>query len=535
MKTKKLIISLTVLLLFLANLKAFGQNALDSNQFTYQVGSYTPSGNTGAYYEGLHFKYEITRVSVSSDNQSEYDKIQIVFRAFPGEVNTYKYNGKNYNVADLCNYNSRSLNHLSKFIMSISVSGGGTNEYAIETRGAAVIPLNKSYTREELKQVNVTNIKLVNIYPDDIAVTAVERCLNLQQKEKDENTTAINTANTVTNVSGTGQNTNNSNRTSTTNPYMDEVNAYNAKIRADAQSLDNAADKTLDGWANAVKQGKNADFITPSGALANEFARQGNAEAAYGTIGTGVAMQGISIISQARAEKKAREAAYNYEFDRGCLMFKQNNFKDALAWFYNSYKENKHTSAAANYIGVMFLKGLGVDASPTEAMKWFNIVIQNDKDVSPSYFYLARMYYEGIGVEKDANKAFQFMQKSSNTYGYIRSGAEVFEHPKGLFMGPDEAKYHLAFYYLTGNGVDQNYKKAYDLFLSLVNQDYRSLNGTVDKAVDFALGVMYHYGLGLNKNTDEANKYFTSAGGYDTVQRTNNLVHDTFGNFLKNK
>jgi len=105
-----------------------GQNAYDSKQTIYDYGAYIPTGSTGSYFETLHFKYKHTGVSVSSENQQEYDKVLIVVRAFPGEVNKYKYNGKTYVIQEICGTHI-GVGFLNKFTMSITITGAGSHIY----------------------------------------------------------------------------------------------------------------------------------------------------------------------------------------------------------------------------------------------------------------------------------------------------------------------------------------------------------------------------------------------------------------------
>lgn len=73
--------------------------------------------------------------------------------------------------------------------------------------------------------------------------------------------------------------------------------------RHKAQNLESARQETAQQWASG-------NYIQGSGAWANELARQGNAAGAYTAIGTGVFLQGASMIAEGRARRQAaREAA----------------------------------------------------------------------------------------------------------------------------------------------------------------------------------------------------------------------------------
>lgn len=82
---------------------------------------------------------------------------------------------------------------------------------------------------------------------------------------------------------------------------MQYMQAKIAESRQNAQNIQNAANATEMAW-------KNGNYIQGSSYLANEYARQGNESAAYGTIAVGVGLDIYSSIKADRERKKAQEA-----------------------------------------------------------------------------------------------------------------------------------------------------------------------------------------------------------------------------------
>ena len=80
----------------------------------------------------------------------------------------------------------------------------------------------------------------------------------------------------------------------------------------------------------------------------------------------------------------------------------------------------------------------------------------------------------------------------------------------GVNCGVNECINNLAIMYYNGQGVEQNYAKAIELYKMAINL------GNVEAI--FNLGLMYEYGKGVEKNIDNAIKYYKESAdmGYQS-------------------
>lgn len=72
------------------------------------------------------------------------------------------------------------------------------------------------------------------------------------------------------------------------------------------------------------------------------------------------------------------------------------------------------SSAAMNYLGVMYQNGKGVSKNMQAAADWFYKAIKADNGNAYAAHNLGNLYYNGTGVPQDMNKAFQFFEASVN-------------------------------------------------------------------------------------------------------------------------
>ena len=85
----------------------------------------------------------------------------------------------------------------------------------------------------------------------------------------------------------------------------------------------------------------------------------------------------------------------------------------------------------------------------------------------------------------------------SELFDKEESAVELFE--KASARGHQDATYNLGYCYFTAKGVEQNYQKAFSLFLRVAE--------TVKEA-PVRIGVCYLFGYGIKKNNQEAIKWF---------------------------
>lgn len=409
MKTRLFLLTIAILFA-IASPNVFGQSADNPETVKYSIGSYAPKGDFGAYLEEVEIGFYLVPGTVPYDANADqtkprpYDKLLFDVKLWKAPVKKYRYNGTDY--TDLCGI---SFQGYTKFKIQVAISGVGTKTIMVDVAGKYdnEIPLGRLYKKEELSQLKVTSFKLIEMYPRESERKDVAHCVDKQNGKQDAASNNVSsgsrnngTAGNQTNRSNTEKNTNSSN---TNNPYMEQVAAYNEKVQADSKALDAAADQTIDGWANALQQGKNADFITPSKSLVQEFANQGNAAGAYGTVGVAVGAQLISILGSGKSEAKQIEEAQRAE---------ENQIREA----YRSGDVKRSLELCANFI-------------------------KNYEHYPPAYFETASILRKGgNGVEKDVNNAFLLAEKA----------VERIKNSSNLKKYYPQAFYLLGLMYYTG-------------------------------------------------------------------------------------
>lgn len=88
--------------------------------------------------------------------------------------------------------------------------------------------------------------------------------------------------------------------------------------------------------------------------------------------------------------------------------YKKKDFETALK-IWEEEAKIKNDQAMAN-LGLMYLKGEGVDKDYTKAKEWFDMASKYDND--SANFNLALMYQTKIGVEEDLEKAKEYFRRA---------------------------------------------------------------------------------------------------------------------------
>lgn len=95
-----------------------------------------------------------------------------------------------------------------------------------------------------------------------------------------------------------------------------------------------------------------------------------------------------------------------------------------MAWFQKS--ANQGDPDAENYLGWMYLNGLGVMQDFSKAKEWFQKAA--DYPYPPAQFYLGVMYENGYGMSKDYEEArhglftYFLLKKLKETKGSVTMG-----------------------------------------------------------------------------------------------------------------
>lgn len=109
--------------------------------------------------------------------------------------------------------------------------------------------------------------------------------------------------------------------------------------------------------------------------------------------------------------------------------------------------------------------------------KFLKLVKDANKGDVSSQLKLGELYEEGNGVKQDYLKAFEYYLEASK-------------------QGSNEATNYIGLFYQSGLGVEQNFKKAFEYFKMASDNGYKYANNN--------LGFLYLNGLGTERNFKEA-------------------------------
>lgn len=149
---------------------------------------------------------------------------------------------------------------------------------------------------------------------------------------------------------------------------------------------------------------------------------------------------------------------------------------------------------AQNYIGLMYMDGLGVEKDKVKAFTYIEQAAKNNNAVAQ--FNLGNMYREGQGCPIDMVQAVEWFQKAVDNKN-------------------SRAAYSLGYMYLKGYGVSQDYTTAVSWF-------QKSSFGMAKHW----LGVCYYLGYGVPQNTEKALEYLYGNTTLNSVAFLKNLKLD---------
>lgn len=148
---------------------------------------------------------------------------------------------------------------------------------------------------------------------------------------------------------------------------------------------------------------------------------------------------------------------------------------------------SEKTSKDIFLLGLLYLEGIGTNKDYENALKYFNESL--NLGVQKAAQEIGSIYAEGKGVKKDINKAKEYFEIAANA-GYAFS------------------YYNLAMIYLWGMGkTKKDVKKGVKLLEESAKIGFHNAMET--------MGKLYFNGIGVEKNEEEAEKWFAMAYGDD--------------------
>ena len=171
----------------------------------------------------------------------------------------------------------------------------------------------------------------------------------------------------------------------------------------------------------------------------------------------------------------------------------QKDEAEAVKWYRKAAEQGNAEAQAC--LGSRYLYGTGGIAQDNAmALKWLQMAA--DQGVSYAQADLAFMYYNGQGVEQNEKKAAELFLKAAE-------------------QGNAYAQSHMGMFYQNGYGVELDNRKAAEWYEKAAEQG--------EPFSQLHLAWMYQYGEGVKKNADTAVKWYEAAAENGESQAYVNL------------
>lgn len=252
------------------------------------------------------------------------------------------------------------------------------------------------------------------------------------------------------------------------------------------------------------------------------FARQRSSEAAGETpsVNAGVDLQSKSIeelteIAEGGNIDAMKQLGYQYDFGIDV----ERDQEMALYWYVKA-AENGDASAQRS-AGFLYSHADGDLLNYDEAFRWSMAAAEQENAYACSD--VGYLYRDGHGVEQNDDEAEKWFMKAydlglvsaCNSLGYLYLYPKGSKQPdgaaaavwfeKGVEGGSQICAYDLAQLYEDGNGVEQSYEKAAQLYLQAAEGDFG------DAYAQYHLGILYENGWGVPADREEALRWYKTA------------------------
>ena len=212
--------------------------------------------------------------------------------------------------------------------------------------------------------------------------------------------------------------------------------------------------------------------------------------------------------------------------------------------------EQKEPDAQLEHrIGSMYLNGKGTAANPLEAMRWFEQ--SAEKGNAFAAYQAAQLLQEGKWIPRNDNRAQIYFNLALN--GFIAIDREdpdsTMEYRIGQMLargtgalvnfdaarhwyslsadkGNPYAQFQLARIYQSGEWVIKNEELAQKLYSSALKGFLKTLQDGPDANLQYRIGTMFEFGLGVEKNVSAAKQWYSAAaneGSESAVNRLNQI------------
>jgi TPR repeat protein len=211
----------------------------------------------------------------------------------------------------------------------------------------------------------------------------------------------------------------------------------------------------------------------------------------------------------------------------------QKLYAEALAGFLLQ-EQNDPNEQLEYRIGSMYLHSKGTQENPTEALRWYTL--SAEKGNAYAAFQAGQILEERKDMPNNEIQAWLFYNLALN--GFIQAEHEkpddsqefrigqMFYRGKGTIVdyttaanwfslsaekGHAQAQFQLARMLQIGEGVPIDQQRSQALYFMAFQGFLTSLKEEPDSALQFKIGTMYQFGLGVEKNMGTAKQWFTTA------------------------
>jgi TPR repeat protein len=167
--------------------------------------------------------------------------------------------------------------------------------------------------------------------------------------------------------------------------------------------------------------------------------------------------------------------------------------KEAFKWF---MKAAESDSSGQSFVGDCYMDGIGVEEDPKEAVNWYHKAAASGNPTSR----LGDCYLNGFGVSKDEKEAFKYYLEASScdTWAEYMVG-RCYQDGIGVIKNDSESQKWL-------NKANDGAKMS----LEWINKTHKTPE-QVDHQLAFWIGRIYLNGIGVQKNENDAIKWFSKA------------------------
>ncbi len=170
---------------------------------------------------------------------------------------------------------------------------------------------------------------------------------------------------------------------------------------------------------------------------------------------------------------------------------------------------------AQTNVGVCYENGTGVPKDIKEAIRWYEMAASQGHVEAQRN--LAALYFNGTQVSQDYRKAIEWTARAAESGNVeaqsmlgvmYQEGLGTFKDPKlamewHIRAGTADSLARLGNMYFSGDGVEKNYKQAFDLYMKASKKGHPEAT--------YNLGVMYEKGLHITPDLIVAGNYYQRA------------------------